>query len=315
MEIAVTGATGFLGRYVVAHLAAQGHHLRCWVRPGGEPGGMDELAPAITRVPGRLGHEGADHALVEGCDAVVHAALDRPGAGFRGDEGDLAAFVQTNVVGTIRLIEAARAASVGRFVAISSCAVHDVILGDRPLDEAHPTWSASHYGAHKAAIEAFVHSYGFGHDYPICALRPTGIYGLARPAADSKWYGLIAAVARGEDVECRKGGKEVHAADVARAVALLLVADASKVKGQAFNCYDRYISEHEVAEIARDATGSRSAIAGSPSAPRHQIAVGKLEALGMRFGGRPLLERTVRQIVEAARPLDGDMLDREARRG
>ena len=45
---------------------------------------------------------------------------------------------------------------VRRFVFIATCAVHDVILSDRPLDEAHPLWPKSHYGAHKAAIEKFV---------------------------------------------------------------------------------------------------------------------------------------------------------------
>lgn len=299
MRIGVTGATGFLGRYLVGHLAEQGHHCRCWLRPNGDPGGLEGLASSITWVPGALGSPGADARLVEGCDAVVHAALDRPNAGFRGEEGNIAAFVETNVVGTLRLIEAARAAGVGRFVFISTCAVHDVILGDRPLDETHPTWSSSHYGAHKAAIEAFVHSYGLGEHYEICALRPTGIYGLARPVRDSKWAGLIAAVARGEDVECRKGGKEVHAADVAKAVGILLEAEGAKIAGQAFNCYDRYISEHEVAEIAREAAGSRSRIGGAVPSPKNQIVVGKLEAFGMRFGGRPLLERTVREILDA----------------
>ena len=162
MQIAITGATGFLGRYLVAHLAGLGHHCRCWVRPGGDPGGFDGLASSITWVPGCLGRPGADRELVRGCNAVVHAALDRPGDGFRGGEGDVTDFVRTNVLGTIRLIEEARAAGAGRFVFISSCAVHEVILDDRPLDETHPSWSTSHYGAHKAAIEAFVHSYGLG---------------------------------------------------------------------------------------------------------------------------------------------------------
>src|SRR5205807_10606364 len=108
--------------------------------------------------------------------------------------------------GTLRLIRAARQSGVGRFVFISTGAVHEKILADRPLDEAHPAWPTSHYGAHKAAIEVFVHSYGFGEGYPICALRPTGIYGLAHPPAASKWYKLVRAVARGEPVACRHGG-------------------------------------------------------------------------------------------------------------
>ena len=45
-----------------------------------------------------------------------HAALYHPGGGFRGGEGETLSFVQTNVLGTLQLIEAALAADVGRFV-------------------------------------------------------------------------------------------------------------------------------------------------------------------------------------------------------
>jgi nucleoside-diphosphate-sugar epimerase len=299
MRIGVTGATGFLGRYIVAELIGRGHECRCWFRPSSDRSGMESLREAITWIPGDLGETGAGGSLFEGCDAVVHAALYRPGRDFRGGEGDLPRFVEINVEGTIRLIEAARAAGVGRFVFISTCAVHEKILADRPLDETHPLWPSSHYGAHKAAIEAFVHSYGLGLGYPICALRPTGVYGLAHPARDSKWSDLIHAVARGEDVTCDRGGKEVHAADVARAVSILL--DAPGIAGEAYNCYDRYISDHEVATIARDLTGSRSTIHGTPPSPKNQIVTAKLRALGMEFGGRPLLERTIGEILEAGR--------------
>ena len=301
MRIAVTGATGFLGRYMVAHLAGQGHALRAWFRPSSDRSGFASVGEAIAWVPGGLGDDASARALVEGCDAVVHAALERPGGGFIGAEGAIVPFVEANVVGTLRLIEAARAAKVSRFVFISTCAVHDVILGDRPLDETHPLWPASHYGAHKAAIEAFVHSYGLGQGYPICALRPTGIYGLAHPAARSKWFDLVRAVVEGRAVECRRGGKEVHALDVARAVALLLAAEAGQIAGQSFNCCDRYISDFEVATIARDRSGSRSTIQGGPTSPKNQIATAKLEALGMQFGGRELLEQTIDELIAAAR--------------
>ncbi len=75
---------------------------------------------SITWIEGCLGDEYGTRNLVEGTHAVVHAALDRPEGGFRGREGDVVKFVETNVVGTVRLIEAAREAGVGRFVFISS---------------------------------------------------------------------------------------------------------------------------------------------------------------------------------------------------
>ena len=250
-------------------------------------------------MPGELNDEGAAKLLVAGCDAVVHAALFRPGTGFRGAEGDLIEFVERNVVGTLRLIEAARKAGVNRFVFISTCAVHERILEDRPLDENHPTAATSHYGAHKAAIEQFVYSYGLGTGYAICALRPTGVYGLAHRPSNSKWFDLVKAVVNGQAVTCQRGGKEVHAADVANAVELLLDAPASKIAGEAFNCYDRYVSEWDVAHLAKQLSGSKSDIGGQQTSPKNQIVTDKLRSLGMTFGGQQLLEATVRRLVEA----------------
>jgi hypothetical protein len=105
-------------------------------------------------------------------------------------------------------------------------------------------------------------------------------------------------VGRGETVECLRGGKEVHAADVARAVEILLAADG--ITGQAYACYDRYISDYEVASIAKRLTNSRATIAGAATAPKNEIVTDKLKALGMTFGGTPLLERTIQQILAAS---------------
>jgi nucleoside-diphosphate-sugar epimerase len=255
----------------------------------------------VTWVEGGLRDAGSASALVEDCDAVVHSALDRPGRGFMGGEGALVDFVETNVLGTLRLIQAARAANVKRFVFVSTCAVHDVILSDRPLDETHPLWMKSHYGAHKAAIEAFVHSFGLGEGYPICALRPCGIYGLAHPPNRSKWFDLVARVVRGADVDCPRGGKEVHAADVARAAEILLESDASAIAGQSYNCCDGYISELEVATLSQELSGSKGAIRGQAPTPKNQIVTKKIEALGMQFGGNDLLRKTIGEIVAAVR--------------
>ena len=334
MRIALTGATGFIGRYIAAALIARGEVVRCWHRARSDRSGLADprwFQPLVDRfrggptaapgwkgpmpttgswttpttggviewVEGDLSDAAGIRALVRRCDAVVHAALDHPGGGFRGGEGDLLGFVERNVLGTLRLIEAARQAGVRRFVLLSTCAVHEVILDDRPLDETHPLWPTSHYGAHKAALEKFVHSFGLGEGYPICALRPTGVYGLAHPPQRSKWFDLVAAAVRGEAVECLGGGKEVHAADVARAVCLLL--DAEGIAGQAYNCCDRYVARHEVATLARRIAGSESEIGGAPAAPKHQIVTAKLAALGMTFGGAALLEQTVGELVRVAR--------------
>lgn len=297
MKIALTGGTGFIGRHIIHQLLGGGHSLRCWYRPSSD---RSELPPHIEWIEGDLSQKEAAPALVAGCDAVVHAALYRPGKGFQGAEGDLLPFAEINVLGTLRLIEAARAAGVERFIFLSTCAVHDRILTDRPLDERHPTWAESHYGAHKAAIENFVHSYGFGSGYPICALRPTGVYGVAHPPQASKWFDLVRAVVRGEEVTCNRGGKEVHAVDVARGVELLLQAPADKIAGEAFNCYDRYISQWDVAHLAQKLSGSRATIRGSQTTPKHQIVTEKIRALGMTFSGQPLLEYTIERLVAIA---------------
>jgi nucleoside-diphosphate-sugar epimerase len=303
MRIAITGATGFLGRYLVRQFAEAGHQLRCWHRPGSDRGGFEEHGDAIDWLPGSLGDPAAARELIRGADAVVHAAVQWEGPRNRGAgrHGAADVFFGVNLTGSLQLFRAAFEAGVPRFVFLSTCAVHEVILDDQPLDEAHPLWPTSPYGAHKAALEAFAHSYGLGQGWPICALRPTGIYGLAHPPQDSRWYDLVGQVLRGEPVETARGGKEVHARDVARAVASLLSADARRVAGQSFNCYDRYVSEEEVARIAKQLTGSASTISDLNRGPRHHIDTAKIRALGMTFGGEALLRRTVQELIDARR--------------
>ena len=296
MKVAVTGATGFLGRYIVNDLLGRGHTCRCWYRPDSDRGGFVEAPGRLEWCPGQLGDDGATRALVADMDAVVHAALEHVTSVT--DQFEVA---QLNIAGSMRLMQAAHGTGVGRFVQISTCAVHERIMDDRPLDEAHPLWPSTHYGAHKAALEKFVHSFGIGTGWPICALRPTGIYGPARPLEHSRWYDLVRQVVAGEAIDTDAGGKEVHAADVAKAVAILLDADPARITGEAFNCYDMYVAQEHVAELAQRLCGSTGAIARRNQPPKHQIDTSKVQALGMRFGGEPLLEECVVQLVDAVR--------------
>ena len=87
MKIAVTGSTGFLGRYIVNNLLEGGHQVRSWYRDGSDRSGFAE--GDHEWIEGALGDADSTNTLVHGIDAVVHSALHHPGGGFRGGEGDL----------------------------------------------------------------------------------------------------------------------------------------------------------------------------------------------------------------------------------
>ena len=298
MRVGVTGATGFVGRELLCQLTTNGDSVIAWHRPTSDLERMGNLQnhKSIQWVPGSLEHcDSLD--WMRDCDAIVHSGLWRESTSFQASPTQVSHYAQVNIVGTLKLIEAAIQFEVPRFVFLSTCAVHDVILSDRQLDETHPLWPKSHYGAHKAAIEKFVHSFGLGGGYPICALRPTGIYGRRNPIGLSKWYALVQSICRGEEVSVGRGGKEVHVVDVARAIRLLLGAELANITGQAYSCYDRYISEYDVAEITKELTGSKSTIVGGNKVPKNQIETSKLKSLGMKFGGEALLRETIQQLV------------------
>jgi hypothetical protein len=130
-------------------------------------------------------------------------------------------------------------------------------------------------------------------------LRPSGVYGLHHQPPQSKWYALIRQAAAGDfSGVTARGGKEVHAADVATAVAVLLQAD--RIAGQCYNCCDSYVCEEQVAAIAaRQAGLGYNATRRNPG-PRHHIDTSKIRSLGMTFGGSALLEKTIQQIRDYA---------------
>ena len=298
MKIALTGATGFLGKYILRQLLKEGHFCRCWKRFNSDLSGLEDLEGKVEWIEGDLSDPGSKKRLIRGMGAVVHAALARPtGLQFRADPGkDTMEFLRLNLMGSLSLMNFSKEIGIERFIFISTCAVHEVILDDRALDETHPLRPLSQYGAYKAAVEEFIHSYGLGEDWNVCALRPTGIYGLAHPPEQSKWFDLIRRVKKGGRISVAKGGKEVHATDVARAVSLLLKSDG--IAGQVYNCYDTYIAHQEVARITSEILNSDCIIEDVNKGPKNQIDTHKIRNLGMTFGGKELLKKTIEEIVE-----------------
>ena len=162
MRIGITGATGFLGHYLISHLLGQGHEVVAWCRDpilsqNADSGcEVDQVKGSVEWIQGRLGDDDATRALVHRCDAIVHAGLFQHGNGFIGGEGDAVDYMSTNVIGSVKLLEAAVDHGVQRFVFVSSGAVHDRIAQDHQLDEQHPLWPASLYGAYKASVETLI---------------------------------------------------------------------------------------------------------------------------------------------------------------
>jgi nucleoside-diphosphate-sugar epimerase len=138
----------------------------------------------------------------------------------------------------------------------------------------------------------------------VSALRPTGVYGLTKPAPKSKWFELVCCALRSEPVPSR-AGTEVHGRDVADAVWRLLQAPPEQVAGRMFNCSDLLVSTRDIVEIVQRISGASGPLPERPPEPRQVMTCAGLEALGLRFGGRPLLERTVVDLVAAARAGEG----------
>jgi NADH dehydrogenase len=114
--IAVTGASGFVGRHVAAELARRGHQVRALVRE--DRGGRAAVGLSAERTLGDLADLGAIAALVRGADAVIHLVGIIVEAGA-------ATFEAVHVEGTRNLLAAARNAGVPRFVHMSAVGARD----------------------------------------------------------------------------------------------------------------------------------------------------------------------------------------------
>src|SRR5687768_12527592 len=256
MLIALTGVTGFLGGYTAAALRQKGHRVRALVRSEA-PHSQDEPIADEWQV-GDQYDPLAQSKLVAGADVVIQAAIDWEAL----NQGPVTNF-ERNVLGSLRLLEAAQQAGVRQFLFVSSLDVYHEILSDRSLDETHPTWPASIYGAYKAAVELHLKAYHATHAMNASAWRPATMYGLNPKLQKSLWFDLVKTVREGGEVSTDTKGLLVHVEDVAEALALA-VGDES-VAGQFYNLVDCGLKWQEAADITRALTMSEAIIQDRPS--------------------------------------------------
>ena len=267
MKLLVTGGAGYLGSIVADHLLASGHDVVV----------LDSLARGHREaVPDGAGFVQADlldeaatrAALEQGFDAVMHFAalalvaesVEHPERYYRG-----------NVVGTLNLLDAMRAAGVANLVFSSTCAVYgepDVV----PITEDVPTNPVNAYGASKLAVDRLIGDFSRAHGLAASSLRyfnVAGAHGRLGEDHDPETHliPLVLRAAAGESANVRIFGTDyptedgtavrdyIHVDDLAVAHVLAMEANTPATH-RIYNLGTGHgYSVRQVIETARRVTG------------------------------------------------------------
>lgn len=233
MRVLVTGAAGFIGRWVVAELLARGHAV---IAVDNLVAGSTANLEAFEGRPGFLGLREADVRDADGCrawagevDAIAHLAAS---ISVQDSIDDPATTFDNDVVGTFNILEAARAAGT-RVLFMSTCMVYDRAATPEGIGEDHPTKPASPYAASKLAGEALALSYHHAYGLPTTVVRPFNTYGPFQRSVGEG--GVVAIFTRrsllGEELRIYGDGTQtrdlLYVEDCARFVCDALVADGA----------------------------------------------------------------------------------------
>jgi UDP-glucose 4-epimerase len=239
MRVLVTGAAGFIGRWVVAELLDRGHTV---LPVDNLVAGDRENLAAFAGQPGLRPLEVGDVRDAAACrrwagevDAIAHLAAS---ISVQDSIDDPATTFENDVEGTFNVLEAARAAGT-RFLFMSTCMVYDRATSPAGIDEEHPTKPASPYAASKLAGEALTLSYHHAYGLPTTVVRPFNTYGPFQRSVGEG--GVVAIFTRrslaGEPLCIFGDGTQtrdlLYVTDCARFVADALLSDA--VVGETLN--------------------------------------------------------------------------------
>ena len=289
MKVLVSGGTGLVGRYIVEALLDASYTVTVGGRTRPQP---DLFSKPVEFVPLSLDPDLDQSDVFTGADFFVHAAFDHVAGRYRGGEGDdPTRFARMNLDGTMKLFETAKRAGLRRAVLISSRAVYDGLPDGLPLIEDTDLSPTSLYGEIKHKGELAVAGL-CDPDFSTASLRLTGVYGDLRP---NKWDQMFETYRSGGVIEPR-AGTEVNGSDVGSAVRLMLEAEASRIAGESLNVSDILTDRSEI--LSHVDNGRRLPEKADLSQVR-VMPTAKIEALGWRGGGKPLLAQTIRRLTSS----------------
>ncbi|MEX1078663.1 MAG: GDP-mannose 4,6-dehydratase [Homoserinimonas sp.] len=184
MKVLLTGADGFIGSHLAEQLVRDGHEVRAIVIYNSLDswGWLDTVSADVTSqieiIPGDIRDPALMMSAVSGCEAVLHlAALIAIPYSYVAPD----LYVQTNIQGTLNLLNAARAADVGRFIHTSTSEVYGTARYV-PMDEGHPLQGQSPYSASKIGADQMVNSYFTSFGLPTVTVRPFNTFGPRQSA-------------------------------------------------------------------------------------------------------------------------------------
>lgn len=187
MKCSVFGGGGFIGSHLSEALLALGHEVTVFDRPEARYLADLERAGATLFIGDFLSSDNISSALSD-CDLVYHLAS----ATVPKTSNDNPVYdVEVNVLGTLRLLEAAKNAHVNKIIFSSSGGTVYGIPQEIPIKESHSTEPLSSYGISKLTIEKYLHLYSSLYGLNYCILRIANAYGERQPITGSQ--GVIGA--------------------------------------------------------------------------------------------------------------------------
>jgi NAD dependent epimerase/dehydratase len=242
-KILITGADGFIGSHLVEYLIASGYDVRAFVcyNSFNSWGWLDQ-APVNVRssldvFAGDIRDPHGVREAMRGCDVVFHlAALIAIPYSYHSPD----TYVDTNIKGTLNIVQAARDLGVERVVHTSTSEVYGTARFV-PITEEHPLQGQSPYSASKIGADQIALSFHASFETPVAVIRPFNTYG-PRQSARAVIPTIITQIAAGAS-EIRLGAVHPtrdfnYVSDTVRG--FVAVAEADATIGQVINIGSNY---------------------------------------------------------------------------